>query len=549
MPTELNDSSLTSSADSSREVKCVAGRARSPFSAALWPERLPEVVRTAQAVIVDGLVVLCVGVHDDGVLAWPSVAGALLDSGVAQGLGVPADDEGAALDALSEYCKTYSVKGTAGAWHVIPGRGDAQSVALLGCGKGTADDVRTAGARVASAKGLGESVSVVGLSDVTADVVSAFATGAMLGGYSVVTAKGEAPKDGPSKVRTIELVGVDHAAAVAEGAALGFGTARSRELCDMRSSIKTPAWMAQQAVERAAEVDGVTVEVFDHAALEEMGCGGLLAVGAEAEVPPVMIKMEYSPEGAQSHVALVGKGITFDTGGLSLKPSAGMELMRTDMSGSAGMLEATLTAARMGVKVKITTLLACAENSFGGASYRPSDVVTIYGGRTVEVANTDAEGRMVLADALAYVEDVVKPDIVVDMATLTGAATMALGRGHAAAFTTAGDDVMADLELAGEAVGEKVWHMPLVEDYRFALDSDTADVRHISDLSAKVGAGSVVAGLFLREFVGDLPWIHLDIAGPGRATKSTPLCPTGPTGFGVRLLTSWLKTVERNPLR
>jgi leucyl aminopeptidase len=291
----------------------------------------------------------------------------------------------------------------------------------------------------------------------------------------------------------------------------------------------------------AAEV-GLTCHVRDHKQQLAEGFGGLLAVGAGAHRPPRLVELGYTPQDADEdtpHVVLVGKGITFDTGGISLKPRESMIAMKTDMTGAGVVLAVLRACGRLGVRVRVTGLLALAENTLGASAYRPGDVVRQYGGRTVEVRNTDAEGRLVLADALAYADATLDPDVLVDIATLTGAATMGLGRGHAALYTA--DDALAGaLAQAGEAGVERVWRMPLADDYRSAIDSDIADVCQIASVPG-VGGGSVVAALFLREFVGDRRWVHLDIAGPGRGERDTGITNRGGTGFGARLLLRWLE--------
>jgi leucyl aminopeptidase len=235
---------------------------------------------------------------------------------------------------------------------------------------------------------------------------------------------------------------------------------------------------------------------------------------------------------------LVGKGITFDTGGLDIKPAEGMLAMKTDMSGSAIVLAVLAACRELEVPVRVTGLLALAENAVGGASYRPGDVLTQYGGRTVEIGNTDAEGRIVMADALAYADLELDPDVLLDIATLTGAARLALSRSMAPVYAT-DDRLGATLVAAGEATGEPLWPFPLVEDYRAMLDSDVADVGHIAGLGS--GGGSITAALFLREFAGARRWAHLDIAGVGRSDVDRGVLTKGGTGFGARLLLRWLE--------
>jgi leucyl aminopeptidase len=289
------------------------------------------------------------------------------------------------------------------------------------------------------------------------------------------------------------------------------------------------------------------VRILDEADLAAQGFGGILAVGMGSAQPPRLIELSYTPAGAgprTPHVILIGKGITFDTGGLSLKPREPMVPMKTDMAGGGAVIAAMGALRDLGVRVRVTGLVAAAENMPSGSAQRPGDVITHYGGRTVEVRNTDAEGRLVLADALAYAVARLSPDAIVDLATLTGAASLGLGRRHAALYAT--DDALGDaLVEAGRSGGERLWRMPLVEDYRASLDSDVADLCHIS-LDHKIQGGSITAALFLREFAGDRPWAHLDIAGPARADGDEHEVTKGATGFGTRTLLRWLES--RRPL-
>jgi leucyl aminopeptidase len=235
---------------------------------------------------------------------------------------------------------------------------------------------------------------------------------------------------------------------------------------------------------------------------------------------------------------LVGKGITFDSGGLSLKRGDTMATMKTDMSGAAAVLATMTGLAQAGVDRPVVGLLALAENMPSGSALRPGDVLRITDGTTVEVLNTDAEGRLVLADALAHAVEALDPEVVVDLATLTGAASLGLGRRHAALYAT--DDVLAEqLQEAGARCGEGVWRMPLVEDYRDVLESEVADLSHVAR-GRPVGAGSVTAALFLQHFTRGRPWAHLDIAGPARADADSHEVSRGGTGYGVRLLLEWL---------
>ena len=254
----------------------------------------------------------------------------------------------------------------------------------------------------------------------------------------------------------------------------------------------------------------MTVDILDETALARDGYGGLLAVGGGSERPPRLVRLNYRPRGAKFHLALVGKGITFDTGGLNLKTADGMYTMKSDMAGAAAVFAATKAIAQLGLKIQVTAYGALAENMPSGTAYRPSDVLTIYGGKTVENGNSDAEGRLVMADALVRAcED--KPDLVIDVATLTGAAVVALGERTAGLMTN--DEATADQILdAAEVAGEDFWQLPIPKEMRAKLDSKVADLR---STGGDRWGGALLAAAFLREFVTEgTRWAHLDIAGP-----------------------------------
>jgi len=329
-------------------------------------------------------------------------------------------------------------------------------------------------------------------------------------------------------------------AAVSAACAVADAVGLARDLANMPSDRKTPAWLAGEAA-RAAAGRGLTVRVREPGELAAEGFGGILAVGAGSAQPPCLIELGYHPPGARTHAVLAGKGITFDSGGLSLKPNEGMKLMKTDMAGGAAVIAAMSALAELGTTARVTGLIAAAENMPSGSAMRPGDVITHFGGRTTEVLNTDAEGRLVLADALAYADTVLDPDVVVDIATLTGAARVALGGVLGALY--ASDDALARALLAaGQESGEPLWRMPLVADYGDALDSPLADLANVPQ-GSRPRAGSIEAALFLREFTGGRPWAHLDIAGAARFSDSDQ--GKGATGFGTRLLLHWLIGLER----
>ncbi|MBM3719337.1 MAG: leucyl aminopeptidase family protein [Actinobacteria bacterium] len=316
---------------------------------------------------------------------------------------------------------------------------------------------------------------------------------------------------------------------------------RARDLIHTTSNIKSPAWVAQEVKKMAKGIAQLKVEVRAGRELAEFG--GLRAVGGSSTVhPPRLAQMSYTPRGAKRHVVLVGKGITFDTGGVSLKrPYEMMVAMKTDMSGAAVVSAVTIAAAKLKIPVKVTALLMLAENTISATAQRPSDVIKHYGGTTVEVINTDAEGRLVLADGLAFADLHLDPDFLIDVATLTGAASLGLGKQYAAMYTR--DNRLAkNLHEISLWAGDPLWQMPLIDDYAIALKSEVADFNHTAD-KPKFGAGSVTAALFLEKFVGKRKWVHLDIAGPARSEVDAGEFVKGGTGFGVRTLTRWLATL------
>ncbi|GAA4202170.1 hypothetical protein GCM10022252_57980 [Streptosporangium oxazolinicum] len=427
----------------------------------------------------------------------------------------------------------HKAKGEAGEIVEVPvANGDAVGrVLLYGVGDGSAPALRRAGAAVAR-RGKGRDAIRIVLPD---GPVAAFVEGALLATYTFRV--GEA-KSSPV---TLEFVGDGVEAEVAGAEVIAGAVALARDLANTPSSVKFPAWLAERAAERAAEW-GVAVRVWDERELRSGGFGGILAVGQGSVNPPRLIQLSYEPEDATGHVVLVGKGITYDTGGLSLKPTSNMVFMKTDMAGGAVVIAVLGALAALGARVRVTGLVAAAENSFSGTAQRPSDVITQYGGRTVEVLNTDAEGRLVLADALAYADAELDPDVMVDVATLTGAIGIALGKELGAVF--ASDDELAGALIgAGAASGERLWRMPLIDDYVPALESSVADLTNV-EAGSTYGAGSVTAALFLREFTGGRPWAHLDIAGVGRSGADEGLLSKGATGYGVRLLLEWLSGLD-----
>ena len=417
-------------------------------------------------------------------------------------------------------------------------------VLLVGVGEGTTTDLRRAGATLAR-RTTNADVVASSLSSVAgSDGMAAFVEGATLGSFGFSLHK-DGPPDRPVGRIVLALTAKDEesSARLKRAVAVAGAGWQSRLLASVPSNIKTPEWLAEQAV-AAAEAAGLKATVLDEKQLAERGFGGVVGVGQGAAAPPRFVQIDYKPDRKTSgsrkvrHVVLVGKGITFDSGGLSIKPGASMVTMKRDMTGAAVVAAVMAALPEVDCPVRVTGLLPMAENAVSGTSMRPGDVITQYGGRTTEVTNTDAEGRLVLADGLAYAVDKLDPDVLVDVATLTGAMKVALGQHTAGLF--ANDDALAGLlDESGARAGEPVWRMPLSEEYESKLASKVADADN-----APGGPGAITAALFLQHFTGGLPWAHLDIASTGDAPKDAFEWTEGPTGFGPRLLLDWLGSPE-----
>ncbi|MCB0713540.1 MAG: leucyl aminopeptidase [Ignavibacteriae bacterium] len=322
--------------------------------------------------------------------------------------------------------------------------------------------------------------------------------------------------------------------AVHEGEGMAEATLLARDLANAPSNEIYPETLAERAQELSAL--GVNVTVFGKEEITEIGMGGLLAVNQGSTNPPRFIIMEWNGgEEGEQPIVLVGKGITFDSGGISLKPGAGMGDMKMDMGGSAAVIGAMHGIAKLGVKKNVVALVASTENMPSGSAYKPGDVITFLNGKTAEIDNTDAEGRLVLADALTYA-DRYKPAAVVDLATLTGACMIALGH-YSAAVMGNNEDLNSKIKKAGNHTYERVTELPLWEEYEEQIKSDVADVKNTGGRPA----GAITAGLFLQHFIGDYPWAHIDIAGVGINPKPWGYTPRGGTGFGARLMVEFVR--------
>jgi leucyl aminopeptidase len=465
------------------------------------------------------------------------IALAVLDDDGEPALGPGSAAIADALDVdLLELGLTAGAAATPGAVTTLPlGTG---VVLLVGAGDGGPDALRKAGAGLARAAtgttSLTSAVQAVG----DADGLTAFVAGATLASFRFSMRSAD---DLPAPVRSITLALASpqtDQAVLDRALAIAHASAEARRLATTPSNIKSPAWLADEALALAAPGD-LKTRVWDREALARDGFGGIVAVGRASATPPRLVRLEYRPGRRRApHVVLVGKGITFDTGGLSIKPGEAMVNMKRDMTGAAVVAATLGSLHRVGCPVRVTGLLALAENAVGGDALRPGDVITHFGGRTTEVSNTDAEGRLVLADALRYAVDELEPDLLVDVATLTGAMKVALGL-HTGGYFATDEAAAAHLERASAASGERMWRMPLSAEYESFLASKVADADN-----APGRAPAITAALFLQHFTGGLPWMHLDIASVGDAATDKDEYTAGPTGFGVRLLLHWLGSEE-----
>ncbi|WP_442965840.1 leucyl aminopeptidase [Pseudonocardia sp. HH130630-07] len=453
---------------------------------------LAELLRTVGAT---GKIEQVVSLPSRGAVTAPRI--------VAVGLGAPATD---------------SAAGAAGA---------------AGAGGTAAEAVRrAAGAAARALAGTGSAVSTLGAVDAEAAVV-----GAVLGGYRFDVHRSSAdPASAP--VASWAFTGTDEAL-VRRAALIAGAVATTRSLVNTAPNVLVPETFAARAV-ALGEQAGLVTEVLDDTRLRENGYGGVSGVGQGSANPPRLVRLTWNGGGSpRARVALVGKGITFDTGGISLKPNAGMADMTSDMGGAAAVVATVVLAAQLGLPVTVTATVPMAENMPSSTAYKPGDVLTMYGGRTVEVLNTDAEGRLILADAIVRAaED--SPDYLVETSTLTGAQQVALGLRTAGVM---GSDELRDrVARLGTAAGEDAWAMPLPEYLRSDLDSRVAD---IANVSGQRFAGMLLAGMFLKEFVPDgLPWAHIDIAGPSYNTSGPRGYTTkGGTGVPVRTLIAFLEDV------
>lgn len=443
---------------------------------------------------------------------------------------------------LRPMLSTLGFEGKPGQVVKIPTAGTLRSPLLILVGLGDAEKVTPESVRRAAgvaARSVSNAASVA-LALPAADVahVRAVVDGYLLGSYSFTSFKSTSEPDGPGAVVVLTDLARDEAAQAALETAqvVAAATRLTRDWVNTPAGDFTPALFADavQATKKDRKAAKVTVKVTEESALAAGGYGGIIGVGQGSANPPRLVQLTYKPRGAKAHLALVGKGITYDSGGLSIKPGASMMTMKCDMAGAAAVVAATFAIAELGLPVAVTTFAPMAENMVSGSSTRPGDVLTMYGGKTVEVLNTDAEGRLVLADALVRATEE-KPDLIVDVATLTGACVVALGDRVAGVL---GNDeaLVEDLCAAGARAGEALWPLPIPDEMSEKVRSNTK-VADLAQHNVERWGGALYAAAFLREFVGEHRWAHLDIAGPAFNEKGPHgYTPSGGTGMSVATL-------------
>jgi leucyl aminopeptidase len=495
---------------------------------------------------------------DDGPLPPAGLPDSLTIAGVSVPLAIP-----------GELALRQGFRGRRGESLTVSG-GEGPTVVHLGCGRGddlTTDALRRASAALVRAAGRkGQALFLLPgslasqlpaapagespLPPAPRRAAQAVAEGALLAGYRFSSHKSK-DDDGPVDAVVVAAIGIEADVlqeGVRRGTSVAYAVSFARDLVNEPPSTMTPRRMAAAVDDYLAGRAGVSFEAWDEERIDAERLGGLLAVARGSAEPPRLLRATFDPadpvevDGRVPHVALVGKGITFDSGGLSLKSPDAMVTMKTDMSGAAAVLSAVGVCGDLGVRIRVTAIAPVTENMPGGRAQKPGDVLTVRNGKTIEVLNTDAEGRLVLADGLVLASEL-SPDVIVDVATLTGASVVALGRSIGGIFGT--DDVLVDrLRSAAARGGEQLWPLPLADEYRSDIDSDVADMKNVG----KAGqAGAIVAALLLERFVEGAAWAHLDIAGPARSDESSGVLAKGATGFGVRTLLEFLERYGSDP--
>ena len=445
---------------------------------------------------------------------------------------------------ISELIADEEFEGKAGTSAIgrVGGKNSVRKVAIVGLGKPEdlkLDSWRSASAAIArlanKEKTLG--ISLPAGSQSPAIIAQAMTEAIVLALHQDNRFKSE-PEEKEPKLETIELLGLaGQDEAISKGEVIAGGVILARELVNAPANEVTPVSMAETAQQLASDY-GLEIKILEQADCEkfEQGMGAYLGVGLASDIPPKFIHLTYKPSGtAKRKVAIVGKSLTFDSGGLNLKPSgSGIETMKMDMGGGAATLGAAKAIAQLKPDVEVHFICAATENMISGRAMRPGDILKASNGKTIEVNNTDAEGRLTLADALVYAETL-EVDAIVDLATLTGACIVALGNDIAGLWST--DDALAEqMKTAAESAGEKFWQLPMEDKYFEGLKSQIADMKNTGPRAG----GSITAALFLKQFIKDTPWMHLDVAGPVWADSPNGVNNKGATGFPVRTLVNWV---------
>ncbi|HZG65617.1 MAG TPA: leucyl aminopeptidase [Herpetosiphonaceae bacterium] len=436
---------------------------------------------------------------------------------------------------VSEALRAAGFKAKVGEVAVVPTLGMARARAIAVAGLGPRNEATAAHVRKAAAcasRTLSERSEIASALHHAVDQTAAASTdGFLLGSYRFTSYKSD-PR--PSRIQRILCLGATDSE-IERGTIFAEATLLARDLTNEPSSTLTPAVLGRRSTE-IADVSGLESNVLDARELEERGFNGILAVGKGSVEPPFLIRLRYVPNRATGKIVLVGKGVTFDSGGLSLKDLNGMEQMKTDKAGAAAVIGAMSALPRLEPSIEVQAIIPAVENMPSGSALRPGDVIRHYGGRTTEVLNTDAEGRLLLADALALACEE-QPDAIVDLATLTGAIVVALGNKASGLFAN-NEMLLEELKKAAAAAGERMWPMPLLDEYKNELDSTIADCKN---RGPRYG-GAIFAALFLQAFVRDgIPWAHFDIAGAARADRDYEEMSTGGTGVGTRTLLHWIE--------
>ncbi len=472
-----------------------------------------------------------------------------------------ADSAAAQLDAsldglLSDYLDSRDFSAALNSTTLLRTRGSIPTprVLLVGLGKPgafTVDHLRQASASAATTvQKLGVATMAMLLPAAELDLVTqaqAVTEGALLGLYELKTYKTVEEENGSKgQLSELQLLASGGSAqqnlsqGVKRGEIVAQAVSLARDLSNSPGNDINPSYLAETA-KQIAKKTSLKCKILSQDDMKKLKMGCLLGVAQGSAQPPVLIMLDHAPNGAsETPVVLLGKGITFDSGGISIKPAANMEDMKMDMSGGAAVLGAMQALAQLEHPRRVVGLVPASENLPSGEAIKPGDIIRAMSGKTVEVINTDAEGRLVLADALSYAVEHLKPERMIDLATLTGAVVVALGA-HATGMMGTDEDMMAILKTSGEHTAERVWQLPLFEDYSKQLKSDFADIKNVGGREA----GSITGGAFLKEFVGDVLWVHLDIAGTAWTKSSQPYIPKGATGVGIRLLIDALEALPK----